>query len=363
MASLYLDLVRFLAAVAVFCDHWAMEIFTGGAIWPRIGHYGDLSVTIFFVLSGYVIAFVTEKRETSGRAYVAARLSRLYSVTAVALVLTFLLDAAGAARDPSLYAQLLPAPPALVDYVASFFLVNEFQIFAFGGLAPGSNAPFWSLSFEAAYYAIAGLLLYAPRRFGLPLALLLLCAAGRTIAAMFPLWLMGVALYRFRARLAPPRRVALPLALASAAALLALPSVVPYLPDQTLAFPWARGQFNRLLAYDYLVALCFCAHLAAAAALAERAPRLPDAPASIVRRLATLTFPLYAMHFPALAFFRALSPWPADSFANAGFLALMSFGLVALLTPLCERLKLALRRLLGEGEGLRSTAARDAISS
>src|SRR4051812_7117966 len=98
--SLYLDLMRFLAAVAVFLDHLTSFPITGVEDGPRqglllIGNYGQSAVTVFFVMSGFVIAYVTTSRENSGWSYSVSRVSRLYSVVVPALLLTFGFDLAG----------------------------------------------------------------------------------------------------------------------------------------------------------------------------------------------------------------------------------------------------------------------------
>ena len=60
--SLYLDLVRFTAALVVFFGHICGSRFTGGLFW-QVGPYADEAVDVFFVLSGFVIAYVAENRE------------------------------------------------------------------------------------------------------------------------------------------------------------------------------------------------------------------------------------------------------------------------------------------------------------
>lgn len=160
--SLYLDIVRFLAAGAVLVAHLASEPFTEGLSWHGTAVYGDLAVTIFFVLSGYVISYVTTQRERQPVHFVAARISRLYSVVIVALILTAVLDYSGAYFNEAFYAikKVLWKSASIFGYAASFFFVNEFLVFGFNGISPGTNAPYWSLSFEATYYLVAGLFLF-----------------------------------------------------------------------------------------------------------------------------------------------------------------------------------------------------------
>ncbi len=56
--SLYLDVIRFSAAMVVFLSHTASSSLTDEFLW-QFKDYSQTAVMIFFVLSGYVIAFCT----------------------------------------------------------------------------------------------------------------------------------------------------------------------------------------------------------------------------------------------------------------------------------------------------------------
>ena len=86
--SLYLDFVRFLAAVAVVVNHSNFR----WLITEELPQWGHSAVMIFFVLSGYVIAYVTDRKENSLREYSISRLGRIYSVAPAALILALVLD-------------------------------------------------------------------------------------------------------------------------------------------------------------------------------------------------------------------------------------------------------------------------------
>lgn len=138
--SIYLDLVRFTAALAVLFSHLSGQRFSGGLFW-RAGHYWDEAVDVFFVLSGFVIAHVTAERETSLRSYAVARLARVYSVALPAVLATFALDAIGRSLQPGFYATSWGFDPDRMglQFVASLFLVNNVW---FTGLGTGSNLPY-----------------------------------------------------------------------------------------------------------------------------------------------------------------------------------------------------------------------------
>lgn len=128
--SLYLDLVRFLAAVAVLVSHLCGQRFTGGLLW-QAEPYVDEAVDVFFVLSGFVIGYVTDQREATAKSYAIARLARVYSVALPALVTTFVLDAIGAALRPDLYAEwwgYISADKSLQFFNKSDFLQSSLVV-------------------------------------------------------------------------------------------------------------------------------------------------------------------------------------------------------------------------------------------
>ena len=100
--SLYLDALRFAAAFTVFMSHYAAGRYSGGLFW-QVTPYGRIAVIVFFVLSGFVIAWVTETRERTLEEYALSRVARLYSVIVPAFVVTWALDNLGMAIDPRFY--------------------------------------------------------------------------------------------------------------------------------------------------------------------------------------------------------------------------------------------------------------------
>ena len=351
--SLYLDGVRFLAAVAVLLDHLTSFPFTGIHDGPRhgillIGNYGTSAVTVFFVLSGFVIAYVTTQRETDLRSFVVSRASRLYSVVIPALVLTFLFDSAGQALRPEFYAwpKILGHGPTLAGYLSSCLFLNEYHVFHFGGIAPGSNGPFWSLSFEATYYAGAALLLFTSRTWAIPLTLLLLFCAGPTIAVLAPVWIMGFAAFRLgEVRLRTSALVFI--VVVSAALVLIAPLLLHPITGRSfgMSFRWGRGLIERDLGKDYVTAVAMTVHLVASRSLLARWPHCLDHARRPLRALGASTFPLYAMHFPTLAFAAAISPFAHNGPLHVLWLCLFTAALVGVATPGCDWLKIRLRML------------------
>ena len=118
--SFFLDLLRLAAASSVFLVHviylWYPVIYNSLII--RLGHR---AVIIFFVLSGYVIAYSTLRKAAGVRSFVLARLSRLYSVVMPALLLTGFLQILGTVLNPHFYMHLEPEVSGFLRYVLTGF--------------------------------------------------------------------------------------------------------------------------------------------------------------------------------------------------------------------------------------------------
>ena len=313
--SFFLDFLRVLAASVVFSEHciyfWDQRYFSAAA---RAAH---AAVIVFFVLSGYVIAFSTLGKSRGVRAYTVARLSRLYSVLVPALALTATLQLAGHAYNPG-YFQLQSRGHEAVRYlVVAASLQSVWTTFA----SPLANTPFWSLSYECWYYALFGAaVLLPPGRFRAPGVLAVLAISGTDILLLLPCWLAGVACYLGRERSlggVGPARVGFGLAVLAAGLILAL------VPD----FPHPLGQppfwFSSMFVSDWLLA-----GAVGAAVLCFNAARfaVPSRPVeAVVRWGANHTFSLYLYHFPMLAFITAVwglhqPPWWQYVLAGGGTL-------------------------------------------
>ncbi len=190
--SLYLDLLRLLAALAVMVSH--ISGFTFGGMQPMPISVGHNAVIVFFLLSGYVIAYVVDHKENQPRAFWVSRLARIYSVALPAVFLTPLVDAVGLQLNAQFYASGLTTHDyPLVRILASLGFVNELWLVS---IMPFSNSPYWSLCYEMSYYVLFAIYCFADggkRWRWLSLAALVI---GPKIMLLAPIWGLGVVLYR-----------------------------------------------------------------------------------------------------------------------------------------------------------------------
>ena len=191
--SIYLDLVRFLAAVMVVIYHSNIRNLIREPL-PMTGH-GHTAVMIFFVLSGYVISYIASTREKAPVDYWASRLSRFYSIAIPAVLLTPLLDLAGQAMAPQFY----PVGRTTDDLwwlriLTSLTYLNEIWSLSIQSF---SNVPYWSLCYEMWYYTLFAIATFMK---GTKRAVLLTVTAlflGPKIMILAPIWVLGVVLHRW----------------------------------------------------------------------------------------------------------------------------------------------------------------------
>ena len=333
--SLYLDALRFGAAFTVFVSHWAAGRYSGGFLW-RVMPYGRTAVLVFFVLSGFVIAWVTETRERTLEEYALSRLARLYSGIIPAFIATAVLDHLAIAIDPGLYAPELRIDPSqnLLGYALSAVFLGESWPLS---MLPGWNIPFWSLNYEAWYYVLFAAAVFLRGRFRIAVLVAAALVAGPKILLLFPIWLMGVSAWRWRATLSALHGARL--AFGALAAFIGLEALGGQELFQHAETPWLPFSYS---AYDYIVGALVAVFIAALANMPLPLPgkRLER----LVRWLAGTSFGLYLLHYPLLNFFGTVVPGPTAGVMHGTLVFGLTLGTALALARLTEQRKGALKR-------------------
>ncbi|MFC5462177.1 acyltransferase family protein [Massilia niabensis] len=324
--SLYLDCCRFLAAVLVVASHFGPYQVIAGHHGSWLLNLGRESVVIFFVLSGFVIAYTTERKDGGLRAYCVARCTRIYSVALPILLLAFaaggLLLAAGIVPMGEVYqlAKLWLYLPLHLLFMGELWTISE---------PPTLLAPYWSLGYEVWYYVLFGALFYLRGRRRIIVAASILLFIGPKLWLLLPVWASGVLVYHWQKRLTIPR----PLALAGWWATLALlvlfkesgtDAALRALADATWPFPGLPlKSADRYLA-DYVVCMLVAANfLCAKSAVFSSLLRLEKP----VRALASYTFTLYLVHALVMRLWMLLYPHDRNSGVDVAALVVV-IGLV-----------------------------------
>jgi peptidoglycan/LPS O-acetylase OafA/YrhL len=332
--SLYLDAVRFLAALSVLITHAHGQAITGGFLW-QLAPYGAEAVTVFFVLSGFVIAHATAAGETTLRDYSIARVSRIYSVVIPALVLTALADAIGRSISSEFYSAATHYHPDAYRFITAALFVN--QLWGLD-IMPGSNWAYWSLGYEVWYYALFGALIFFSGRQRIVLVLVIMMIVGPAILAMWPLWFIGVWAYRLP-----------PLGRRDGIALFAI-SLIAWAAYEAAAWRFGRPHLNigflkrPELLQDYIVAACFTGSLVGLRSAMEGVQVRHRW--RLVRWLAGATFSLYLFHEPLVRLLATVNPWEPGSWSGRAFVLGLTLLMVFSLAEVTERRKAGWRRLV-----------------
>jgi peptidoglycan/LPS O-acetylase OafA/YrhL len=305
--SLYLDLIRPIAAFCVLLGHVSFQNLSGGQLAVMSGA-GKQAVDVFFVLSGFVIAHVYATRERDTRTYAISRAARIYSVAIPSLILTALVDAIGARANPAVYQGATQdlVPGLLIRTL--FFVGEQWNAHRF----PGCNGPYWSLGFEVWYYVAFGAFVFAPPRWRWLAVIAVLMFIGPKVASMFPAWLIGVASYYLciAGRLSRPAGWMLYLSSMTGFA------VFQMLPHSHLEqFRPMTMDLDRLrsLGEDYVVCLLFGAHLVGYSTVSTIFAPYLERYANTIQWIAGSTFTLYLAHLPIMHLVAAFNPFPASS--------------------------------------------------
>lgn len=346
--SIYLDLVRFGAAVLVYLWHSNMRLLVTDIL--PVSNYGHSAVIVFFVLSGFVIAYVTDTKEKTWVAYGASRLSRVYSVVVPTLVLTLLLDTAGRQLYPALYDY--PYDRFILRVLGCGLMLNESW---WVSITYFSNVPYWSIAFEFWYYVIFALVMFLPRGWRV-LAVLVACAfVGPKIVLLLPVWWAGVLLYRWRWLQTWSNGLSWLLVLLSTAGIVGMHAAGVY--DWAAAFTrdmlgeqrFIELTFARFALADYLLGLLVFIQFAAVRNVSEQLSALLLRIERPVRWLAGYTFTLYLMHQPLFLFWGAVVRGDPSGHGFWWLITALTALSVVAVGAVTEHRRSALRRRLQQG--------------
>lgn len=305
--SIYLDLMRFVAALLVVVYHSNVRLIVADQL-PFSSH-GHAAVIVFFVLSGYVISHMAATREAAPVDYWASRLSRFYSLTIPAVLLCPLLDSWGEALAPQFYGERTTHGLAWLRIITSLTYLNEIWTVS---IMSFSNVPYWSLCYEMWYYVLFAIALFMRGKTRLWLGVAVAAMLGPKIMLLAPIWVLGVVLHRHPALERIPQWLGWTLFLASwpLYGLFQHHGLTEYgsrLLLRLIGEQWHQQMaFSKFFITDYLLALIIAANFIGFRAVAHRFAAILRPGEKIVRWLAGYTFSLYILHQPLLQFYAAV---------------------------------------------------------
>lgn len=318
--SLYLEFVRFGAALLVLFGHIMGESPAINKLFGswQIDHDG---VVIFFVLSGYVIAYVSATKEQKLYSFAVNRMARIYSVALPTLVLGLIIELAywhfskGILGPLDLNQKNITIGHefhvVIKTFIYSLFFLNELHWRSSWAFCIG---PYWSLCYEVWYYILFGAFFYSsgwPRWIYSSVIALIM---GIKILLLFPVWLLGVAIYHLHRRIRLSQQCAWGIWLASFLIYIILKHFNASIIQSVvlLSFQIVKHYHHSLImsnffAWDYLLGILVAANIFSYHYMTI--PLLTNKFVSrIVKYCASYTFSLYLYQMPlVMAWY--MMPW------------------------------------------------------
>lgn len=341
--SLYLDLIRFLMSFEVMLGHSTFHGYTGhGFLW-QVDPFRHMQTAVigFFVLSGFVIAYVSDNKEKNLLVYASSRIARMHSIIIPALLVTLLFDWLGQTVNAEFYkTNDFPTPIAgnqVASYLLSFFYLNN--VWFIPQVTPGTNGPFWTMTYEVMFYAIFGAAFYMRGILRYVIVALLTLAAGKKILVLFPIWLMGYMTYRVSKKYSMPTKGAVALFGITVIGIIA----------SSISRQGAIWSFtDRATHLDYAAGFFISLNIYAAASLSGHLEKLLGKVSVSVRWLGMLTFSLYLCHRPLLNFFSVFSVSNPESLIQKLWLFSGTFFVVIVVAYSGEFLRSKIRNLFAK---------------
>lgn len=162
----HLDGLRFFAFFIVFISHAILFIWDGKLFLAQ----GDLGVSFFFVLSGFLITFLLYFEKESDRGYIklthfyARRILRIWPVYFMVILLSILLAQINFANLPFEIGFNPESFPWFLGFITNFYIISH-------GSVSAALAVLWSISVEEQFYLVWPLIVSYIKKKYLPLLL------------------------------------------------------------------------------------------------------------------------------------------------------------------------------------------------
>lgn len=354
-----------MSALWVFTAHVSWYEFSGDVIAIFRGD-GNRGVIVFFVLSGFVIKYVSATKEKTLSEYLLSRLARLYSVilpilgVMTAIYVYFLIE-----NDVILDQHKIYTFDILKSYISTLFFFNEIWFISW---SPPLNGPLWSLSYEFWFYALFAALVYLDGRARAVAAIVIVLISGPKILLLIIPWFMGTYGYMLiSARSINPVIGLLIWVLSFFVIILAYAVGIEASLDEITrnmipeGIYWRLGNSQNFLNYLFFGFL-WIMNLIGFASISYNITINPNIE-KIITELSNCTFSLYLLHLPLLYFIVEISGVRFEKPAACVFLMVFILVVAYVFSFATERKKadvkvwltMLKRRILGEGVGWAKT--------
>ena len=330
--SFYLDLLRVVAAFGVLFSHASLYLFSDQLyIGSTMGHK---LVMIFFVLSGFLIAYTVNKKNRGSIQYLKDRFSRLYSVVLPALLFTYVLDFIGKHYNPAVYAVEIAHNHQFLRFFSNATFLQE--IWGFSS-KPSTNGPFWSISYEFWYYMLFwGYSFFSGRKRYLILGFLSLFI-GYKILILLPVWVFGVLAFNYANKLTISFKAAGFIFISTFTTLIILTFFWDFtFYKESFIFGHPPLYFSSQFMFDWLYGAIMALNLFSIGFISSKVS-IPAIIEKVVKYLSSVTFTLYLFHFPILVFLGAVVYYNKSSYLQTSLLLLLVLLITSFIANVTEK--------------------------
>lgn len=345
--SIYLDLLRTCAAFTVVLAHFSDDFFSAD-YFDFFFQFRHAAVMVFFVLSGYVIAFVADTKEANLKEYFISRFSRLYSVVLPALILIPMLDYTGIYFDSTIYDGKMADSYYFIRVLSNISFSQEFWYFRIRYLSAG---PLWSLGYEFWYYVLFAFSFYVKGYRKYIYILFISLLVGPKILLLLPVWAIGVGIYFFHKNKHLNIYIARSLFFLTPCIFLYIFYFYTDINEILYLYLGAIDKdelgFSQSFFTDYITGIIFGIHLLATKYVYFNfMDRILFFMEKSIRNLADRTFTLYVMHFTFFLFYAAILEHDNESVFDAFILLALTVISCFLLSEITEMRKYVFKKYI-----------------
>ncbi len=339
--SILLDIIRFTAAIFVFLDHFSQVRFSGGSL-SYFSPFGHSAVIAFFVISGYVIAFVADTKDKDINIYYISRFARLYSVVLPVLIIVPILDIIGIYINETMYEGKIHNSYFIIRLFANFTFLQEIW---FNSIRYLSDGPLWSLGYELWYFVLFSFAIFFnnyKRYLLIGTAVLLI---GPKILLLMPPWILGVWIYHFH-KTKELSKITARILFFSAPLLFYIFFKDQGDPIVDLSFLGDFG-YSKYFLHDYSTAVILGLFIASFKyvdiSLMNKLLIKSETP---IRYMASSTFTLYLFHLPLLLFYGAVLKHDPNDMKDIALLGFITFITCLFIAQYTERKKYIFKKYI-----------------
>lgn len=331
-----MDYLRIIAAFGVLLVHCNLPWFSNGMfLHPELGHK---LVMVFFVLSGFLIAYSASGKSKTLKIYTIDRFSRLYSVIIPALIFTYCVDWLGSYINPGFYIDQIAMDNQPFRFLMNFMFIQQIWNFC---TKPSSNGVFWSISYEFWYYVLFGVFFFLKGNKRLILLALISLFVGLKILLLAPVWIMGVICFYYSERVRMNNKFGIVVFISSIILLIYLSffyhSAFFNNADQ---FGHPPLFFSAYFVFDWCYGLLVAINIFSLNAIKVSenfTNKIPTYISENIRYLSSITFTLYMFHLPLLLFIGAVVPYDKQNYMHLIPLIVLVLVIVAVIASFTEK--------------------------